>query len=148
MFTSQRPVDVDNYARVRSTPIFLVVVLALLAIATLAHLSLTTTRRRRHDLAVLRTLGFVRRQVAGAVSWQATVLLAVALVVGLPVGVALGRWLWTLFAGRLGAVVSVSVPVGWLLLTIPIALLLANVAAVGPAWRAARRPPGPALRTE
>jgi ABC-type lipoprotein release transport system permease subunit len=148
VFTSQRPVDVDNYARVRSTPIFLTVVLGLLAIATLAHLALTTTRRRRHDLAVLRTLGFVRRQVAGAVSWQATVLLAVALVVGLPVGVALGRWLWTLFAGRLGAVVSISVPVGWLLLTIPIALLLANVAAVGPAWRAARRSPGPALRTE
>jgi ABC-type antimicrobial peptide transport system permease subunit len=148
VLAQQRPVDIDNYRRVRSAPLLLAAIFALLAMATLAHLSLTTARRRRHDLAVLRTLGFVRRQVIGTVSWQATALLAVALAIGLPVGVALGRWLWTWFADRLGAAVSISVPVGWLLLVIPVALLVANLVAMGPAWRAARRPPGPALRIE
>jgi hypothetical protein len=56
--------------------------------------------------------------------------------------------LWTWFAEHLGAAVSIVVPVGWLLLAIPVALLVANLVAVGPAWRAARRPPGAALRTE
>ena len=93
-----RPFDIDNYARVTSLPSVLAVVLALLAMATLTHLTLTTTRRRRVDIAVLRTLGFVRRQVLGALAWQSTALLALALVIGLPVGVAVGRWLWTLFA--------------------------------------------------
>jgi ABC-type lipoprotein release transport system permease subunit len=148
VLSQQRPIDIDNYRRVRTAPLLLAAIFALLAIATLAHLSLTTARRRRHDLAVLRTLGFVRRQVMGTVSWQATALLAVALAIGLPVGVALGRWLWTWFAEHLGAAVSIAVPVGWLLLAIPVALLVANLVAVGPAWRAARRPPGVALRTE
>jgi ABC-type antimicrobial peptide transport system permease subunit len=148
VLSQQRPIDIDNYRRVRTAPLLLAAIFALLAMATLAHLSLTTARRRRHDLAVLRTLGFVRRQVMGTVSWQATALLAVALAIGLPVGVAVGRWSWTWFAEHLGAAVSISVPVGWLLLAIPVALLVANLVAVGPAWRAARRSPGPALRTE
>jgi hypothetical protein len=148
VLSQQRPIDIDNYMRVRTAPLLLAAIFALLAIATLAHLSLTTARRRRHDLAVLRTLGFVRRQVMGTVSWQATALLVVALAIGLPVGVALGRWTWTWFADHLGAAVSVSVPLGWLVLTIPVALIVANLVAVGPAWRAARRPPAPALRIE
>jgi ABC-type lipoprotein release transport system permease subunit len=148
VLSQQRPIDIDNYRRVRTAPLLLAAIFALLAIATLAHLSLTTARRRRHDLAVLRTLGFVRRQVMGTVSWQATALLAVALAIGLPVGVALGRWLWTWFAEHLGAAVSIAVPVGWLLLAIPVALLVANLVALGPAWRAARRPPAIALRIE
>jgi predicted lysophospholipase L1 biosynthesis ABC-type transport system permease subunit len=146
--SQQRPIDIDNYRRVRTAPLLLSAIFALLAIATLAHLSLTTARRRRHDLAVLRTIGFVRRQVMGTVSWQATALLVVALAIGLPVGVALGRWLWTWFADRLGAAVSISVPVGWLVLAIPVALIVANLVAIGPAWRAARRPAAAALRIE
>jgi ABC-type lipoprotein release transport system permease subunit len=148
VFTAQRPFDVDDYARVRSTPALLAGLLAFLALATMAHLSLTTTRRRRHDLAVLRTLGFVRRQVAEAVSWQASALVLISLAIGLPIGVAVGRWLWTWFADQIGAVVSLSAPVGWLLLAVPIALVAVNVIAVGPAWVAARRALGPALRSE
>src|SRR5207244_642468 len=100
---AQRPVDVLNYSRIQATPLALATVLALLAMATVAHLLLTSIRRRRRDLAVLKALGFVRSQVFAAVAWQATTLVGLALLVGLPLGVAAGRWTWQVFAGRLGA---------------------------------------------
>ena len=143
-----RPFDLDNYARVTSLPSVLAVVLALLAMATLTHLTLTTTRRRRVDIAVLRTLGFVRRQVLGALAWQSTALLALALVIGLPVGVAVGRWLWTLFASQLGAGVAISVPLASILVVAAVMLVAANVVVIGPAWMACRRSPGAVLRTD
>ena len=63
---------------------------------------MTAIGRRRRDLAVLKTMGFVRRQVTITVAWQATAMVAIALLVGMPIGVALGRWAWTLLAGQLG----------------------------------------------
>jgi ABC-type antimicrobial peptide transport system permease subunit len=148
VYNDQRPLDVANYARVQMTPLLLAGLLGLLAVATLTHLSLTTTRRRRHDLALLQTLGFVRRQVAGAVALQAIVLLVVALAVGLPVGIALGRWLWTIFAGHLGTVISAGAPIGPLAAIAIATIGVAVVIAVVPAWLAARRAPALALRTE
>src|SRR5205823_8599150 len=106
----QRPVDILNYARIQGTPLALAGLLALLALATVAHLLVTSTRRRRRDLAVLKTLGFVRRQVSAAVAWQATTLVLLALIVGLPVCVAAGRWVWQLFAGQLGVPTDPRVP--------------------------------------
>jgi ABC-type lipoprotein release transport system permease subunit len=61
-------------------------VLALLAVGTLAHVLLTGVQRRRRDLAVLKILGLLRSQLLRVVSWQASALAAVALLVGLPVG--------------------------------------------------------------
>jgi predicted lysophospholipase L1 biosynthesis ABC-type transport system permease subunit len=58
-------------------------------------------RRRRRDLAILKILGFRRRQVAGAVAWQATSCTMAALALGLPLGVAAGRWARDLAATQL-----------------------------------------------
>jgi FtsX-like permease family len=68
----QRPTDIRNYASVRDTPLILGAVLALLAVGTLAYVLLTGVRRRRRDLAVLKTLGLRRSQVIRVVSWQAS----------------------------------------------------------------------------
>jgi len=73
---AQRPSDIIAYERVRSTPIVLAAVLAVLAIGTVAHALTTSVRRRRRDRAVLKTLGSTRRQVSGAVAWQATTIAA------------------------------------------------------------------------
>src|SRR5207245_1842944 len=70
LLTTQRPADIRNYARVESTPRALAALLGLLAIASIGHVLVTSIRRRRRDLAVLTTLGFVRRQVSTAVAWQ------------------------------------------------------------------------------
>jgi hypothetical protein len=144
----QRPGDILNYARVRSTPLVLAGLLALLAVATIAELLFTSVRQRRRDLAVLKTLGFVRRQVWSAVAWQASVLAAVGLLVGLPLGVAAGRSLWAIFASRLGVATDAQVPLAALLVAVPATLAVVNALAVGPGWAAGRIKPADALRAQ
>jgi hypothetical protein len=55
------------------------------ALAIITRLLITSARRRRRDLAVLRTIGFTRRQVHATVAWQAVTLTVVALVIGIAV---------------------------------------------------------------
>jgi ABC-type lipoprotein release transport system permease subunit len=145
---AQRPVDVLNYSRIQGTPLALATLLALLAVATVAHLLMTSVRRRRRDLAVLKTLGFVRAQISAAVAWQATTLVGLALLAGLPLGVATGRWTWELFAGRLGVAPGSRVPVLSVLLAVPVALAIANALAAGPGLVAAGLRPAAVLRSE
>ena len=80
----QRPDDIRNFSRVRDTPLVLGAVLALLAVGTLAHVLVTAVQRRRRDLAMLKALGLVRRQVLGVVEWQAAALAITALLFGVP----------------------------------------------------------------
>src|SRR4029079_1352536 len=76
--------------------------LALMAAGTLAHTLASSTRRRRRDLAILKSLGFIPRQLRQAVAWQATTIAGIALLIGLPAGVAAGRWAWRYLAPQLG----------------------------------------------
>jgi ABC-type antimicrobial peptide transport system permease subunit len=89
--------------------------------------------RRRRDTGLLKVLGFTNRQVIAAVSWQATTMTVVGLVIGVPLGMVAGRTAWTLFARQLGvvpvAVVSASL-IGGLALGV---VLTANLLAIGPA---------------
>ena len=78
----QRPAEIVNYKTIGITPALLVSGLALGAIAALALTLLASVRQRRRDLALLKTMGFVRRQLAAAVAWQATVAALVGIVVG------------------------------------------------------------------
>jgi hypothetical protein len=146
--TDQRPGDIQNYAGVRDTPLALGAVLVLLAVGTLAHVLLTGVRRRRRDLAVLKTLGLLRSQLLRVVSWQATALAAAALLVGLPLGLLAGRWAWLLFAGSAGVGSQADVPVPLVLLVIPVTLVLAVLLAIVPGWTAARIRPALILRSE
>ena len=146
--TDQRPTDIVNYARVQVIPFVLAGLLLALAVATVAQLLHTSIRRRRRDLAILKTLGFVRAQVSAAVAWQASALAAVALLLGLPIGITLGRWAWALFAGRAGVSAEPHLPVAAALVAIPSALLIANAIAAAPARRASQLQAAPALRTQ
>jgi ABC-type lipoprotein release transport system permease subunit len=129
-------------------PLALAGLLALAALGTLVHVLVTSIRRRRRDLAILKTLGFVRRQVSATVAWQAGTLAAVALVVGLPVGVAVGRWGWTLFADAIGVLPLPVVDLPPVLLAIPVTLLLANLIALLPGRLAAGTRPATVFRAE
>jgi hypothetical protein len=144
----QRPSDIRDYTGVRDTPLVLAVALALLAIATLTHVLLTSVRRRRRDLAMLKTLGLLRAQVLSVVLWQACALTAVALLAGLPLGIVAGRWSWAIFAGSLGVATHPAVPAPALLAIIPAALILTSLIAAGPGWRAAQTRPAAILRSE
>jgi len=143
-----RPDDLSGYDRVNTTPLVLAGLLALLAIGTTAHGLLTATRRRRRDLGLMKAIGFTRRQVSAAVAWQATTVAAFALLIGLPVGVALGRWLWTLLADRLGIPSEPVTPVPAVLLAVPATFVLLNLVAALPGRHAGAVPAATVLRAE
>jgi len=149
VLTSARvlPTDVRSYQRVSATPVILAALLAALGIAMIGHALVTSVRRRRHDLAVLKTLGFVKREVAWSVAWQVTTFALIGLALGVPLGVALGRWLWTLFAHQIGVPPSPVVPVV-AFVVVPGVILLANAIAALPARTAARTQPARVFRSE
>ena len=65
------------------------------------------------------------------VAWQATTVAAIGLLIGLPLGVGLGRFGWNVFAAELGVVPEPVAPALSVFLVIPAAVLLANVVALG-----------------
>jgi ABC-type lipoprotein release transport system permease subunit len=144
---ASRPGDVSNYTRVRGTGVVLSAALALIALGFLVHVLVSSVRRRRGDLAVLKTLGFARRQVAATSVWQATTMALLALVIGIPVGLAVSALVWRVFAEALGIAPDGIIP-GAAFLAIPVVLALAAVVAVVPALLAARTHPATVLRSE
>jgi putative ABC transport system permease protein len=143
-----QPTDLVNFGRVQNFPLYLAILVALMAAATLAHVLVTSIRRRRRDLAILKTIGFQRGQLTWTVAWQATTLSLLALAIGIPLGVVVGRWLWTAFSDQLGILPSPAVPIAAVLLTVPATLLLANLIAYLPGRAAGRVQAATILRTE
>ena len=86
--------DVTNLGQVRSLPYLLAGFLIVLGLGAVAHALLTVSRRRAKELAVLRAVGLSPRQAAACVGWQAVVVAAIALLIGIPVGLAIGREAW------------------------------------------------------
>jgi ABC-type antimicrobial peptide transport system permease subunit len=142
------PNEVENLRRVSGLPVLLAALLGLLGAATLGHLLVTVLRRRRRDLGVLKTLGFVRGQVAATVAWQATTLAFLALLVGLPLGLVAGRWAWLLVNRDLHSLASPVTPTIALLVAVPATMLVANLVAALPARAAAATRPAVVLRSE
>jgi len=142
------PLDLANLGDASLLPAALGLVVAVLGIGTVAHAMLTTVRRRQRELGVLKTLGFVRPDVRRTVAWQAVTFGAIAVVVGVPLGVIGGRLAWYLAAEQLGipshpVVTATSI----LLLAAAVAAVLLLTAAV-PAHRASRVRPADMLRRD
>jgi hypothetical protein len=144
----QRPAEIVNYRTMGLTPTLLVSGLALGAVVALALTLMASVRQRRRDLALLKTIGFVRRQLAAAVAWQASVVALIGLVIGIPLGIVAGRWLWNLFARQINAVPYPTVSLASMALVAAGTIVLANVVAAIPAWAAARTPTALLLRAE
>jgi len=144
----QRPAEIVNYESMGSTPALLAGVLVLAAVASLGLTLASGVTRRRRDLSILKSLGFTRRQVSSTVVWQSSIIVAVGLVVGVPLGIVLGRWLWILFADRLPVVAQPAVPALALAAVAAGLLVLANLVAAVPARAAGRTPVAAILRSE
>jgi hypothetical protein len=142
----QHPAEIVNYRSTGATPVLLASALAVGAIVALGLTLAASVRRRRLDLALLKTLGFTRQQLAAAVAWQASIAAIVGVVVGVPLGIAVGRQLWILFARNIDAVPQPTVPVTPVILVAVGAIVLANVVATLPAHRAARTRAAQVLR--
>jgi hypothetical protein len=143
----QRPAEIVNYQSTGATPGVLTAGFVAGAVVALGLTLAASVRRRRRDLALFKALGFTRRQLAVTIAWQASTAAVVGIIVGV-VGIALGRWLWNLFARGIYVVPVSSVPVVEVVLVALGALILANLVAAIPGRMAARTPTAFALRAE
>ncbi len=138
--------SVSNAAQMGDQPLALAIGLAAAAVASLALTVLSSVRRRRRELALLKALGMTRRQVWGIIAWQTTLTLLIAVVVGLPLGIAAGRWTWHAFAGSIGAVPVTEIPLPTLILGLAALTVAVNLLTAVPAAIAARTRTAASLR--
>ncbi len=96
------PTDVKSYEGVKATPLYLAGILSFFGAAMIGHALVTSVRRRRRELALLKTLGLSTRQVAASVAWQASAFAAIGLVVGCPPGYSSGDGYGRFLRRRLG----------------------------------------------
>ena len=80
-------------------------------------------------------------------AWQATTLALVGVVIGVPLGVVVGRAVWIAFAANLGVVPVAVVPISLIVVVAAAVLVGANLIAVVPGLVATRSRPGELLRT-
>ncbi len=137
----------DELSFTNAAPASILVLVALvIALAVMANVLAMSVRRRRGELAVARSLGLTRLQARLVVFAEATTIVVVALLIGAPLGAALGRTAWAAFVDRLG--ISGPSGVDWTRLgaLVIVAIVLTWLVALIPAWIAARRPPASGLR--
>jgi predicted lysophospholipase L1 biosynthesis ABC-type transport system permease subunit len=142
------PPDVDHLAGVRHLPKLLGLFLGLLAVAAVAHALATSVRRRRHDLGIVRSLGFVGRDVIRTLTAQSWTLVVLGLVVGIPLGVAMGRVAWGVVADGIGVRADAPTSFGSLAEVALAAGLAGAALALLPGISAARQRAVDALRVE
>lgn len=82
---------------------------------------------------MLRAIGFRPLQVAACLAWQAVTVSVVALLIGIPLGVAAGRWSWRWVADATPLLYVPPLAATVVLVSIPAALFLANAMAALPA---------------
>jgi hypothetical protein len=142
------PTNLVNFGEAVNFPLILGLVVALFGIGTLLHLLLTSLNRRRRETGLLKSLGMLRRQIAYCVSWQTTTIALLAIVLGVPLGIATGRLVWSAFSDNLGVGTQPVVTAVKILGIALGALIVANVLALVPAFVAARARPASLLRSE
>jgi FtsX-like permease family len=143
-----RPPEIDRLRTTGWIAPVLAILMSVLALIGVAQALITTARRRRHELAVLKALGFDRRQVRATLAWQATTLAVVGLVVGVPLGIVVGRFAWLTVADKIGVGRTVVVPVLAVAVLVPATVVLVNLVAALPARVASRTRTSVALAAE
>ena len=129
-FTDAKPAEITQLDAVmpylRGSPVFGYAVL----LAVLAHALWTRTRASRRDLAVLQAVGCTSRQLKAITAWQAVPAALAALLIGLPVGIALGRLAFRQFAHSLAVVDGASTTIVMVGVLVAAVLAAAAVAAL------------------
>ena len=148
VISALRPEEIVDSHSIVAIPAVLGASLAVGAALALGTTLVASVRRRRRDLAVLKTLGLSGRQLGTVVAWQSSVTVAIGTVIGIPLGIILGHVLWNGFAEAIHAVPVTSIPPAYVVAIAAGALVLANVVATVPARIAARTPTAVLLRAE
>lgn len=137
---AQVPGNVVNVGQGSGVAVGLALFFMVLGVAGLFHALVLSTRNRLRDFAVLRALGFRRHQLGLSVTTQAVTIGLVGLVVGIPVGLVVGRAFWYRLVGDLGVIDTPTTPWVLMALIVPATLLVAIAASWWPARLAAHAP--------
>jgi hypothetical protein len=133
---SSSPPSIVRLNDALGTDVVLVAFFAFFGLAVYAFGAFTMSIRQRREYAVIRAIGFRRRQVVAAFVWQAAASLVIAGVLAVPVGAAIGRAAWAASSRNLGVLDAFSVPLGLVAVSGVIAAavlgLCAVIASVGP----------------
>ena len=148
VYRPPRPAELVGTASSLAAPALLAAMLGFGALIALGFALIASVRGRRRELAVVKSLGFLRRQVQGVVLTQTLVTVVIGLVVGIPVGIALGGVLWRLLADELGVVAEQDIPTLAILAYAGAGAVLAILLTAVPARIAARTPAALVLTQE
>jgi hypothetical protein len=121
---------------------------AVFALSVLAYGAITSSGRQRREYAVVRSIGFRRRQVVGAFLWQAVITLVLAAIVAVPIGLGIGRVAWSLTSRNIGLLDAYRLPLPELALGFGVALVISAGVALVAAARPARSTIAAGLRAE
>jgi hypothetical protein len=144
----QQSAQVMDLRQMGGLPLSISLGMALAAVLALALTIAASVRQRRRELALLKSLGMLRGQLRVVVACQTSTILLVAVIVGVPLGIAAGRWAWAAFAGEVGVVPAPVVPGAALALGALALLAAGNLLASWPAAVAAHTPVARVLRSE
>jgi hypothetical protein len=144
----ETPLDVKRFEQTSRMPFALALFLTILGVVAVGHLLVTSVQRRRREFAILKSMGFRRRQVYATVAVQATAVTIVGVVVGVATGVIAGSVIWRAAAENVGVLPEVDYSVLALAGIGLGAIVIANLVAAVPAHSAASTQPATALRDE
>jgi FtsX-like permease family len=143
----RRPSTVAVLVGIRAVTLLLAAIVGALGIAVIAYSLVVGVRRRGKELAVLRALGHRPVQSGAVLTAQALALVIIAITIGVPLGVVVGRMVWAEIAASSNVLVRTDVTS-----TVPLAatamLLVVALISVWPSWRARRIDVAIALRSE
>ena len=144
----RRPAALAAWPDLRAMPLLLGLLLGVLALGTLAHGLWTSTRLVRRDLSVLHAIGMSRAALTRVVLAQTVIVVATALVIGIPIGVLAGLFAWHSVTARIGVASAATVSPIIAVIAIGAIVGAACTVAVVPAAGLRRRIGTSALRAE
>ncbi|MEO8696707.1 MAG: ABC transporter permease [Acidimicrobiales bacterium] len=137
-FDSAAPAEIRELRVVLGVFVGAATVSFAIALAIVLYALLAQVRSSRRDMAVLRAIGFTRGQLSSVVAWQSLPLTLASSVIGIPIGIWVGRQQYAGFARRLGVIEGASTP-PLLMLGLVLGVLLALGLSVGVAMIMVRR---------
>lgn len=142
------PGELASLLAVERLPVLLAVFLAGIGVVAIGYTAAMTVRRRRRDLALLRTLGMTRRDLKVVVFSQTSALVGAGAVLGIVFGVAAGRGVWRLTVDSVHLGYAPVVPLATLALVVGATFVVAHLAAAIPRRRLGALNPASVLRGE
>ena len=143
-----RPSEIEGLRDLRSLPVVLSALLVALVGLTVVQAMVVAVRRRRRDVAVLQAMGSTSRGVMSVGVAQGATIAAVGLLIGVPLGIVTGRWLWIALANEFGTLAEPVVPSAGLIALVMLVAVVACLAGALPTLAGLRHRPADVLRAE